>query len=115
MPRFVVLIHDHPEMHWDFLLEQETDCLTWRLAQPPWPGVACPGEAIVNHRKHYLTWEGPVSGNRGTVTRFDAGEYQREESEPGTLRLTLTDSQRGVREVAAEWQPEQQRWWFQFI
>jgi len=30
----------------------------------------------MNHRKLYLDYEGPVSGNRGRVTRWDSGEYE---------------------------------------
>lgn len=73
--RFVVLQHDHPMLHWDLLLEHGDACRTWRLLTEPscWPIDA---ESIGNHRKHYLTYEGPVSGNRGTVSQWDAGMYE---------------------------------------
>ena len=32
-------------------------------------------EMIGTHRREYLTYEGPVSGNRGTVTRVDEGTF----------------------------------------
>lgn len=32
-------------------------------------------ERIANHRLLYLDYEGPVSGNRGQVTRWDSGNY----------------------------------------
>lgn len=75
MPRFVVLTHDHPFPHWDFLLEAGESCRTWRLLAEPGPGRAVPAESLPAHRVHYLTYEGPVSGGRGTVARWDAGTF----------------------------------------
>src|SRR5205807_395991 len=40
MPRFVILEHDHPELHWDLMLEAGPVLRTWRLAAPPQPGRA---------------------------------------------------------------------------
>jgi hypothetical protein len=75
MPRFVVLTHDHPTLHWDFMLEHEGVLRTWRLAQPPDTQGAICAEALPDHRLAYLDYEGPVSGDRGTVERWDAGTY----------------------------------------
>ncbi len=75
MPRFVILQHDHPTLHWDFMLEAG-DCLrTWRLAGPPRAGAAVVAELLGDHRRAYLDYEGPVSGGRGTVIRWDAGTF----------------------------------------
>ena len=79
MPRFVILEHDFPKRHWDFMLETEGVLRTWRSPQPPsgaqWEMAA---EALADHRLAYLDYEGPVSGKRGTVTRWDRGEYDLE-------------------------------------
>ena len=75
MPRFVVLAHDHPTMHWDFMLENEAALRTWRLARPPTETRPIMAEALADHRLAYLDYEGPVSGNRGTVIALDRGEY----------------------------------------
>lgn len=75
MSRFVVLIHDHPVRHWDFMLEKEAVLRTWRLAREPLEPGPIDAEALVDHRLAYLDYEGPVSGNRGSVCRFDRGEY----------------------------------------
>ena len=40
-----------------------------------------------NHRLLYLDYEGPVSGNRGIVRRWDGGEYRLEDERPGRLLL----------------------------
>ncbi len=76
MPRFVVLTHDHPFLHWDLMLEQGDSLRTWRLAQPPDAAGPIAAEALPDHRLAYLDYEGPVSGGRGTVERWDAGSYE---------------------------------------
>jgi hypothetical protein len=75
MPRFVILEHDWPERHWDLMLEAGAVLRTWRLASPPEPGRSIAATAIGDHRLLYLDYEGPLSGNRGTVKRWDAGEF----------------------------------------
>jgi hypothetical protein len=75
MSRFVVLIHDSPMLHWDFMLENEAALRTWRLARQPSEPGPIDAEALADHRLAYLDYEGPVSGDRGSVRRFDRGEY----------------------------------------
>ena len=90
MPRFVVLEHDHPELHWDLMLEAGGVLRTWRLHAPPLLALPSPpsdgGEGRVrggavratasfDHRLAYLDYEGPVSGGRGTVRRWDGGTF----------------------------------------
>jgi hypothetical protein len=74
MPRFVVLTHDYPFLHWDLMLEHEGALRTWRLAGSP-DAEGVEAEALPDHRLAYLDYEGPVSENRGTVERWDAGTY----------------------------------------
>ena len=77
MPRFVVLQHDHPEcLHWDFMLEQGGSLATWSLPMPPALERVLPARLLADHRSDYLDYEGPVSANRGTVVRWDEGEFQ---------------------------------------
>ena len=80
MPRFVVLTHDHPFLHWDLMLERDGALRTWRLKQPPEVGDPIDAEALADHRLAYLEYEGPISGGRGTVTRWDVGTYEAVES-----------------------------------
>jgi hypothetical protein len=75
MARFVVLEHDHPTLHWDFLLEQASALRAWRLAAPPECGQRVRATAIPDHRLAYLDYEGPVSGNRGNVKSWDRGVF----------------------------------------
>ena len=75
MPRFVILEHDHPSLHWDLMFEADGVLKTWRLPAPPTqqPTTAM---SLGDHRLAYLDYEGPLSGDRGTVKRWDAGEYE---------------------------------------
>jgi hypothetical protein len=89
MPRFVVLEHDWPERHWDFLLEAGESLRAWRLLLEPGPGRDVDAESNFDHRVIYLEFEGPLSGGRGSVTRWDAGsfEWMRNESDAVVVQL----------------------------
>jgi hypothetical protein len=76
MPRFVILEHDHPYLHWDLMLQSGNVLRTWRLDAPPRPGQVVSATALGDHRLEYLDYEGPVSNNRGIVKRWDRGEYK---------------------------------------
>ncbi|MCH2212570.1 MAG: hypothetical protein MK110_14800 [Fuerstiella sp.] len=71
--QFVLLEHDHPFLHWDFLIEDGAGLASWRLHEMPRGGKLIPATALTVHRRHYLTWEGPVSGDRGHVSRLFSG------------------------------------------
>lgn len=76
MARFVVLEHAWNGVHWDVMLDVG-DCLrTWAVDAPIVPGVERPARALGNHRRLYLEYEGPISGGRGSVRRWDEGEYE---------------------------------------
>lgn len=80
MSRFVILEHDHPTLHWDLMLESGDVLKTWRLPAPP-PDGPTTSLALGDHRMDYLDYEGPVSGNRGSVKRWDRGTYATVETE----------------------------------
>lgn len=71
--RFVVLLHDHPLLHWDLMLEDGDALRTWRLPRDPGRHDVMEAEEIAPHRLAYLDYEGPVSQGRGTVRRVAAG------------------------------------------
>ena len=76
--------------HWDFMLEHGPALKTWSLEvlPPAWKAaLALPAGSpstvqtvqavkLPDHRPVYLDYEGPVSGNRGHVTRCDGGTYR---------------------------------------
>jgi hypothetical protein len=102
MPRFVVLTHDFPTLHWDFMLEHGDALRTWRLARAPLELAPVAAEALPDHRLHYLDYEGPVSGNRGEVRRWDAGEFTWEEATERQVRVRLAGQRlRGTATLVA--------------
>jgi hypothetical protein len=111
VPRFVILEHDHPVLHWDLMLERGPVLRTWRLAAPPGPGPGVvAAEALGDHRAAYLDYEGPVSGGRGSVVRWDRGSFAWEEEAEGRVAVRLDGGRaRGqmvlVRE-GGEWRAE---------
>jgi hypothetical protein len=84
--RFVVLEHDHPHLHWDFMLEADGVLWTWRLSSPPADGLVAAAERIADHRLAYLDHDGPVSGGRGVARPWDRGNYA--SAEEGVVALT---------------------------
>src|SRR5262249_39342277 len=88
MPRFVILEHDHPSLHWDLMLEVGDVLWTCRLSRPPeTASEAIAAQRISDHRRTYLDYEGPVSGGRGVVKRWDAGTYETEVCEPRRIAI----------------------------
>jgi hypothetical protein len=81
MPRYAILYHQLPAggqrpSHWDLLLESGETLRTWALIRPPEADKAIAADRLADHRVEYLEYEGPVSGNRGVVSRWDAGTFR---------------------------------------
>jgi hypothetical protein len=94
MPRFVILHHDFPagharRPHWDLMLEWGQALRTWAVEIEPGVAMEVKAEALPDHRLAYLDYEGPISGNRGTVTRWDAGQYQLENDREDELTVQV--------------------------
>ena len=97
MPRFVILRHDSPRgEHFDFMLEAGDVLKTWALPRPPEIGVEMDCEALADHRLAYLDYEGPISGQRGSVTRWDCGTYtlERQSDAEWTVNLVGRENRR---------------------
>jgi hypothetical protein len=74
--RFVVLAHtDRQGTHFDLMIDLGEVLATWRCPRPPEEAresdLAC--VRLKDHRRHCLDYEGPVSGDRGSVQRHDRG------------------------------------------
>lgn len=109
--RYVVLRHDHPEVHWDFMLEAEGVLRTWRLPSPP-HAMAMEATALPDHRLAYLDYEGPVSDGRGTVVCWDRGTYEMLTTAGEVNRARLIGD---VLRAIATWRLlEGGRWQFEF-
>lgn len=76
---FVVLHHaDRQGAHYDLMIDRGEHLATWKSSQPPEEAQASPltCQRIGDHRRMYLEYEGPVSGDRGTVRRHDSGSCE---------------------------------------
>lgn len=92
--RFVLLRHEVPgdfprPSHWDLLLERDHTCWTWAVEDWSLVGDGTTATRLPDHRKHYLTYEGPLSGDRGTVTRQWCGRCTWQQAEAARVRVTL--------------------------
>lgn len=94
--RFVILKHDHPYLHWDLLLEIDGDLESWRLLREPVMREWIAAEPLPAHRIAYLTYEGPVSQNRGCVTRVMSGTYCDGLRIDGGLQIDVDESSRAA-------------------
>jgi len=78
--KYVIHYHETEPPHYDLMLEVEETLLTWQLVPESLndllAGRKATARQIQDHRKKYLTYEGPVSCDRGRVDLFDNGEYR---------------------------------------
>ncbi len=82
MNRWVLLEHKilsskFIDIHYDFLVEDQSDCLTWKFHQIPLLNKGF--VKIVKQPNHRLVWlsrvEYQLSNNRGLVKRIDHGTF----------------------------------------
>ncbi len=100
-PRFVVLQHTWNGVHYDVMLEHAETLRTWAVDEEIRPGFALRARPLPDHRRIYLDYEGPISGNRGRVTRLDRGTYEPIVWEPERVEARLFGSRfRGVLSLA---------------
>ena len=78
MMRYVVLRHEGvTDPHFDLMLEREEGGVlaTWRT--PVWPlENKTELTSLPDHRRDYLTYEGPLSAGRGHVSRVAQGTFE---------------------------------------
>ena len=72
--RFVVAEHSLPDgsLHYDLMLEAGEVLVTLQLEQAPGPDEVR-GTRSFDHRLRYLDYEGPISGDRGSVRIWARG------------------------------------------
>jgi hypothetical protein len=113
--RFALLFHDSPRgPHYDFLLEAGESLKTWALPQTPEPGLEMPCEALADHRPLYLDYEGPLSGGRGTVARWDHGTYAVEHWSDEEIIIVLAGTRLAGRVELRRQAGQPSNWRFQW-
>ena len=112
--RFVLLYHELPNdatrtSHFDLMLEEGATLRTWALDDDPTVRTNCQGVELAPHRLAYLEYEGPISGNRGSVRRVDAGAFEWRRREAERLEISFSG-----RHLQGSWRftlnPLDQRW-----
>lgn len=112
MPRFVLLEHDHPSLHYDFMIEWGDVLRTWRLDRIPSEAASIPAEPLADHRTAYLDYEGLVSGDRGEVSRIDRGEYEVLAESRTCLEVKLAGDQIVGTAILSDWtRPDSEPAW----
>ena len=75
--KFVLQHHTNGTDHFDLMIESEKSMLTWQISTNDMKyllkGKQISAARIKDHRKEYITYEGPISGNRGEVKILDSG------------------------------------------
>ncbi|XZE43862.1 hypothetical protein SH467x_003440 [Pirellulaceae bacterium SH467] len=100
MTQFVILRHEYPagnerQDHWDLLLEPPKPAgeapllLCFAIPAPikDWNGAVV--QKLPDHRRLYLHYEGPISGDRGLVRRIATGEIEWLAHSPGLVECIL--------------------------
>jgi hypothetical protein len=94
-PSFVLLHHVLSDKvhflsdteHWDLCLDRGETLATWQVLRDPRTTPdktthSWPARRLADHRRVYLEYEGPISGDRGNVRRVDQGTWEALEQGP---------------------------------
>ena len=111
MPRFVILRHERPEgEHYDLMLEAGDVLKTWAIGRKPQAGVEMACDALPDHRLAYLDYEGPISGGRGSVSRWDWGTFRIEQQSETLWTVALQGEKLVGRMTLCRSAPDSSGW-----
>src|SRR5215471_11395455 len=87
MGKAVLLRHDLPDgsVHYDWMVEREPGgpLITFRIGERIDQAAArFAAQRLADHRLDYLEYEGPVSGDRGRVSRVARGQIEVTRDDP---------------------------------
>ena len=86
---FVIQYHQRePDPHFDIMLLRGDTLRTFSTVTFPGEGVR-EVRSLPDHRREYLTYEGEISGGRGTVRIRDRGTFRAEEWSPDRISVRL--------------------------
>ena len=78
--------------HYDLMIEAGEALATWQVSGNPAdlaPSASVPARKLPDHRKAYLTYEGPVSRDRGNVMKVDEGSCDVSCAEADSWQVTF--------------------------
>lgn len=116
--RFVVLFHTCPQGdHFDLMIESGERLATWKISDPPESAAErpLPCRRIGDHRRMYLDYEGPISGDRGRVTQSDAGRCVVIQKSDDVWDLTFSGSRLAGRYILERIGLDDQSWLLRFV
>jgi len=91
--QYVIHYHETSQSHYDFMIERKGYLETFRVGERDMQrlmgGIIVDSVKINDHRLDYLSYEGPVSCDRGCVRLFDSGEYAEKGSSDSSFILLL--------------------------
>ena len=107
MQDFVILFHQMPpgcdrNDHWDLMLRNEDQLLTWAIDSNPLTVNHACGERLPDHRLKYLEFVGEISDGRGWVEQIAKGKYRwlgNESSEQWTVELEFPEGKKLLVEL----------------
>lgn len=115
-PSAVLLLHTLPDRssHFDLMLAPDSAAplLTFRLDADPFLSLPSSAHAdrLPEHRRAYLSYEGPLTDNRGSVARVRSGRAVIHASTPDLLRAEIDWGDGPVLLDAAPVEPASDRW-----
>jgi hypothetical protein len=74
--------------------------------------TAIVADGLPDHRLDYLTYEGPISGDRGEVRRWDEGTYEMRRESPDELHFRLSGNRLAATCSLIKSSESDQRWTF---
>lgn len=90
--KFVIQEHTTAaDKHWDIMLQSDNWLQTWRLNCPPEKISEQPvnAEKIFDHPLKFLTYQGPVQNQTGTVYTVEKGTYIIENQTEKQMELNM--------------------------
>lgn len=94
------------------MFEQGVTLRTWALAEEPCAGKMIDAELLPDHRREYLDYEGPISGDRGNVIRWDHGTFEVESDAPDVFLARVEGQTLQGRVRLTKMPGRDQRWGF---
>lgn len=113
--RFVTLEHlTGQESHFDLMIDAGVTLATWQFVRPPdetpREGQRC--RRLPDHRRIYLDYEGPISGDRGTVRRRDWGTCRTYQADDSTWEVEFAGERLRGRCRLQRTAEAAGAWWF---